>query len=114
MTISSDAMSPDQKVTLSFDLANTGKVEGTEIVQLYLRDLVASVVRPLKELKGFQKIHLQPGETRRVSFAIDRDLLSFYNSQLVWGAEAGDFKLMVGSASDDIRLEGSLKLLPSK
>jgi beta-glucosidase len=110
LTLSSAAMAPDQKVTLSFDLANTGKVEGTEIVQLYLRDMVSSVVRPLKELKGFQKIHLKPGEQRRVSFTIDRNLLAFYNSQLAWGAEAGDFKLMVGSASDDIRLEGALKL----
>jgi beta-glucosidase len=112
LTISSDAMSPAQTVTLSFDLTNTGKIEGTEIVQLYLRDMVSSVVRPLKELKGFQKIHLLPGEERRVSFTIDRNLLSFYNSQLAWTAEAGDFKLMVGSASDDIRLEGSLKLQP--
>ena len=110
LALSSAAMSPEQKVTLSFDLANTGKAEGTEIVQLYLRDMVSSVVRPLKELKGFQKIHLKPGEQRRVSFTIDRNLLSFYNSQLAWSAEAGDFKLMVGSASDDIRLEGELKL----
>ncbi|WP_043482482.1 glycoside hydrolase family 3 N-terminal domain-containing protein [Janthinobacterium sp. HH01] len=114
LTISSKEMAPSQQVTLSFDLANTGKAEGTEIVQLYLRDLVASVVRPVKELKGFQKIHLLPGEQRRVSFTIDRELLSFFNSQLVWGAEAGDFKLMVGSASDDIRLEGAVTLLPSK
>ncbi|WP_332854056.1 glycoside hydrolase family 3 N-terminal domain-containing protein [Duganella sp. S19_KUP01_CR8] len=114
LTVSSKEMSPSQQVTLSFDLANTGKAEGTEIVQLYLRDMVASVVRPVKELKGFQKIHLQAGEQRRVSFTIDRELLSFFNSQLVWGAEAGDFKLMVGSASDDIRLEGAVKLLPSK
>jgi beta-glucosidase len=110
LALSSAAMSPDQKVTLSFDLSNTGKAEGTEIVQLYLRDMVSSVVRPLKELKGFQKIHLKPGEQRRVSFTIDRNLLSFYNSQLAWSAEAGDFKLMVGSASDDIRLEGALTL----
>ncbi|RFP11336.1 MULTISPECIES: glycoside hydrolase family 3 N-terminal domain-containing protein [unclassified Duganella] len=114
LTISGKEMSPSQQVTLSFDLANTGKAEGTEIVQLYLRDMVASVVRPVKELKGFQKIHLQVGEQRRVSFTIDRELLSFFNSQLVWGAEAGDFKLMVGSASDDSRLEGALKLLPPK
>ncbi|WP_070358460.1 glycoside hydrolase family 3 N-terminal domain-containing protein [Duganella sp. HH105] len=114
LTISSKQMAPSQQVTLSFDLANTGKAEGTEIVQLYLRDLVASVVRPVKELKGFQKVHLLPGEQRRVSFTIDRELLSFFNSQLVWGAEAGDFKLMVGSASDDIRLEGAVTLLPSK
>lgn len=110
LTLSSPAMSGKDKVTLSFDLANSGKVEGTEIVQLYLRDMVSSVVRPLKELKGFQKVHLKPGETRRVSFTIDRDTLSFFNSQLAWGAEAGDFKLMVGSASDDIRLESALTL----
>jgi beta-glucosidase len=110
LTLSSLAMAGTQKVTLSFDLANSGKAEGTEIVQLYLRDMVSSVVRPLKELKGFQKVHLKPGETRRVSFTIDRDTLSFFNSQLAWGAEAGDFKLMVGSASDDIRLESTLTL----
>jgi beta-glucosidase len=110
LTLSSPAMSGAQKVTLSFDLANSGKVEGTEIVQLYLRDMVSSVVRPLKELKGFQKVHLKPGETQHVSFTIDRDTLSFFNSQLKWGAEAGEFKLMVGSASDDIRLESTLTL----
>jgi beta-glucosidase len=110
LTLSSPAMSGKDKVTLSFNLANSGKVEGTEIVQLYLRDMVSSVVRPLKELKGFQKVHLKPGETRRVSFTIDRDTLSFFNSQLAWGAEAGDFKLMVGSASDDIHLESTLTL----
>ncbi|MRX08446.1 glycosyl hydrolase [Pseudoduganella sp. FT25W] len=110
LRLSSPAMSGTQKVTLSFDLTNSGKVEGTEIVQLYLRDMVSSVVRPLKELKGFQKVHLKPGETRRISFTIDRDTLSFFNSQLKWGAEAGEFKLMVGSASDDIRLESTLTL----
>ncbi|SHN24967.1 beta-glucosidase [Duganella sacchari] len=110
LTLSSPSMNGAQKVTLSFDLANTGKVEGTEIVQLYLRDMVSSVVRPLKELKGFEKVRLKPGESRRISFTIDRDTLSFFNSQLTWGAEAGDFKLMVGSASDDIRLESTLKL----
>ncbi|MRW86068.1 glycosyl hydrolase [Pseudoduganella sp. FT26W] len=110
LTLSSPAMSGTQKVTLSFDLANSGKVEGTEIVQLYLRDMVSSVVRPLKELKGFRKVHLKPGETQRVSFTIDRDTLSFFDSQLKWGAEAGEFKLMVGSASDDIRLESTLTL----
>jgi beta-glucosidase len=110
LTLSSPTLAGTQKVTLSFDLVNSGKAEGTEIVQLYLRDLVSSVVRPLKELKGFQKVHLKPGETRRVSFTIDRDTLSFFNSQLAWGAETGDFKLMVGSASDDIRLESTLQL----
>ncbi len=96
--------------TLSFTLANTGKVAGEEVVQLYLRDLVASTVRPLKELKGFQKIALKPGEQKRVSFTIDRETLSFFNRQLVWDAEAGAFELMLGSASDDIRLRTTLEL----
>jgi beta-glucosidase len=98
LALSSTAMSPDQKVTLSFDLANTGKAEGTEIVQLYLRDMVSSVVRPLKELKGFQKIHLKPGEQRRVSFTIDRNLLSFYNSQLAWSAACASFRSPAATA----------------
>jgi len=106
-----EAIKSGQTATLSLDVTNSGKVEGDEVVQLYLRDMVASVVRPLKELKGFQKIHLKPGEQRRISFTIDKDLLSFFNSQLQWGAEPGDFKLMVGSASDDIRLEARLRLL---
>lgn len=110
LALSSAVMAGMQKVTLSFDLSNSGKVEGTEIAQLYLRDMVSSVVRPLKELKGFQKVRLKPGETRRVSFTIDRDTLSFFNRDLKWGAEPGEFKLMVGSASDDIRLESTLQL----
>ena len=110
LALSSATMAGAQKVTLSFDLSNSGKVEGTEIVQLYLRDMVSSVVRPVKELKGFQKVRLKPGETRRVSFTIDRDTLSFFNRDLKWGAEPGEFKLMVGSASDDIRLESTLQL----
>jgi beta-glucosidase len=109
--LSSDALQPGQSITLSLDIANTGKAAGTETVQLYIRDLVSSVVRPLKELKGFQQVRLQPGEQRRVSFTIDRNTLSFFNTQLKWGAEPGDFKLMVGSASDDIRAELPLRLL---
>jgi len=111
LALSSAQLAGTQKATLSFDLSNSGKVEGTEIVQLYLRDMVSSVVRPVKELKGFQKVHLKPGETRRVSFTIDREMLSFFNSQLKWGAEAGAFQLMVGSASDDIRLSTQLEYL---
>jgi beta-glucosidase len=72
--------------------------------------MVASIVRPVKELKGFAKVHLQPGERRRVTFTIDPDTLSFFNGQLKWGAEPGAFQLMVGSASDDIRLDTTLQL----
>jgi beta-glucosidase len=95
---------------LTVEVANTGKADGEEVVQLYLRDMVSSVVRPLKELKGFQKIRLRAGEKRTVSFTIDRDTLSFFNDELKWVAEPGEFKLMVGSASDDIRAETRLRL----
>lgn len=97
-------------IELSFTLANTGKVAGAEVVQLYLRDPVASVVRPLEELKGFQRIVLAPGEQRRVGFRIDREMLAFYNDRMQWTAEPGKFELMVGSASDDIRLRGEIEL----
>ena len=110
LRMSSDSMRADGTVTVSFMLANTGKRAGEEVVQLYLRDMVASVVRPVKELKGFQKLMLAPGEQRRISFTIDRNTLSFYNRQLVWGAEPGEFSIMIGSASDAIRLQGKLRL----
>ena len=98
------------RITLSFTLSNTGKMAGAEVVQLYLRDPVASVVRPLEELKGFQRIVLAPGEQRTVSFTVDREMLSFYDDRMRWTAEPGKFELMVGSASDDIRLRGEIEL----
>lgn len=100
-----------ETLTVSFDLSNKGKVAGEEVVQLYLRDVVSSVVRPVKELKGFQKILLQPGETRRVSFAIDRQSLSFFDHSLKQIAEPGTFDVMIGGASDAIRLQDSFELL---
>ena len=112
LRVSQTSMQADGKITLSFTLANTGKRAGSEVVQLYLRDPVASVVRPVKELKGFQLVKLQPGETRQVSFTIDRETLSFVDRKLAWTAEPGAFELMVGSASDDIRLRQAIELLP--
>jgi beta-glucosidase len=105
-------MTPDGKITLSFTVANTGRVAGAEVVQFYLRDPVASVVRPVQELKGFQRVLLQPGQRRTVSFTVDRETLSFFDRHLKWGAEPGRFDLMVGSASDDIRLRRSIELVP--
>ena len=110
LRLSSTRMAPDGKITLQFTLTNSGRVAGAEVVQLYLRDPVASVVRPVKELKGFQRIVLKPGEHRTVSFTIDRDTLSFFDRKLAWGAEPGTFELMVGSASDDIRLSQAIEL----
>ena len=110
LRVSSTRMAPDGKITLSFTLANSGRVAGAEVVQFYLRDPVASVVRPVKELKGFQRVVLKPGERRTVSFTIDRETLSFFDRKLAWGAEPGAFELMVGSASDDIRLRQTIEL----
>jgi beta-glucosidase len=110
LRLSTTGMGPDGKITLSFTLANSGPAAGAEVVQLYVRDPVASVVRPLKELKGFQRVVLQPGQAQTVSFTIDRETLAFYNRKLEWGAEPGKFELMVGSASDDIRLRQTIEL----
>ncbi len=107
---SSTTMRPDGKILLSFTLTNSGPVAGAEVVQLYLRDPVASVVRPLKELKGFQRVALQPGQAQTIAFTIDRETLAFYNRKLEWGAETGTFEVMVGSASDDIRLKQTIEL----
>jgi beta-glucosidase len=105
------SISGDEKLELSFTLTNTGKRKGEEVVQLYIQDLVASIVRPLKELKGFQKIMLNPGESKLIHFTIERNMLSFYNEDLQWTAEPGDFKLMIGAASDDIKLQTEIKLI---
>lgn len=95
----------DEKMEVSFTLKNTGNFAGEEVVQLYLQDKFASVVRPVKELKDFKKIMLKPGETKTVSFIIDQEKLSFYNQKLQWAAEPGVFKLMIGTASNNIRLQ---------
>jgi len=111
LALSQASMRQGDKVTLSFTLANTGKHAGEEVAQLYIRDPVASIVRPLMELKGFQKIKLEPGERRKLSFEIDRNLLAFHNRKLDRVAEPGEFELMVGTASDAIRLRGKLTLV---
>jgi beta-glucosidase len=110
LRLSRTSMAAGGRITLSFTLANTGPVAGAEVVQLYLRDPVASIVRPVRELKGFQRITLQPGQQQSVSFTIDQDSLAFFNRQLEWVAEPGKFELMVGSASDDIRLRETIEL----
>jgi beta-glucosidase len=112
LKISRPQLSAAETVQVQFTLTNTGPVAGEEVAQLYLRDPVASTVRPLKELKDFQKVSLKPGERKTLTFSINKDKLAFYNQQLAWVAEPGEFQLMVGSASDDIRLSGKVELLP--
>lgn len=91
-----------ESITASITVKNTGKVEGKEVVQLYLRDLVSSSTRPVKELKGFQKITLKPGESKEVDFTITEDDLKFYNDALKFVAEPGDFKVYIGGNSRDV------------
>ena len=98
--LSDTAFKGNGTITAKVTVTNTGSREGTEVVQLYIRDLVGSVTRPVKQLKGFQRICLQPGESREVSFTIDKEMLSFYRQDMSWGPESGDFHLFVGSASD--------------
>lgn len=104
-------MKKTDSIVVTMDIANTGSYAGEEVVQLYLRDRVGSVVRPVKELKDFKKLLLQPGEKKTIRFVISREKLSFYNAKLKWDAEPGDFDLMIGSSSADIRLKDSFRLL---
>ncbi|WP_113637658.1 beta-glucosidase BglX [Nubsella zeaxanthinifaciens] len=101
--ISSNNLKPGQKIKLTTTVTNSGKYAGEEVVQLYVRDLVGTSTRPVKELKGFQKISLQPGETKTVTFEIGEEMLRFYNSQLKYVSEAGDFKAFIGTNSRDVK-----------
>ena len=100
LKISSDKMTVTDKVTVSVDVTNTGNFDGKEVVQLYIRDLVGSVTRPIKELKGFQKIALKKGEKQTVTFDITVEELKFYNSDLQFIAEPGAFQVFAGTNSD--------------
>ncbi len=100
----------NETLKISFTLKNTGKYAGEETVQLYIRDLVSQPLRPVKELKDFKKVFLQPGESRQVTFTISRDMLYFYNDNLQYVTQPGDFQVMIGSASDDIRLKRTFEL----
>lgn len=111
LKLSNNKMKNNESIEVTVKITNTGKCAGEEVVQLYLRDKVGSVVRPIKELKDFQKIHLNAGETKVVKFSIDNQKLSFYNDKLEFKSEPGDFDLMIGSSSEDIRLRDSFELL---
>lgn len=104
--LSSKKMDKEGTIELTVSLKNTGKVEAREVVQLYLRDLYASVTRPVLELKGFQLITLAPGETREVKFNITEEMLQFYNVDKIWTSEPGDFEVMVGGNSRDLKKAG--------
>ncbi|OPC53364.1 glycoside hydrolase family 3 C-terminal domain-containing protein [Elizabethkingia bruuniana] len=97
-------MAQDGKITFTVSIKNTGKREGAEVAQLYISDLKSSVPRPVKELKGFEKINLKPGEQKEVSFTIDKSALSFFDAAThQWVAEPGEFEALVGASSSDIK-----------
>ena len=100
LEISKPKMTAGEKLKVTLKVKNTGNYDGKEVVQLYIRDVVGSVSRPMKELKGFQKIFLKKGEEKQVTFEIGIDDLKFYNSDLQFVAEPGNFEVFVGTNSD--------------
>lgn len=98
------------RVEISADIQNTGDRGGEEVVQLYLHDPIASVTRPVKELRGFKRVRIEPGEKKSVSFSLGKDELGFYNAAMKFVIEPGKIEVMVGSSSDDIRLKGAFEV----
>jgi beta-glucosidase len=111
LSLSSPKVKKGKTIEATVTVTNTGQVTGEETVQLYIRDLVGSVTRPVKLLKAFQKVAIPPGESRRITFTIDNDMLSFWRQDMTFGVEEGDFKVMVGGSSADL-LQASFTLVP--
>ncbi len=108
LTFDKNEITPNENFVAHFKIKNTGKVDGDEVAQLYIKDLYASVARPVIELKGFKRIHLEAGETKEVAFTITPDLLSMIDKNLHRVVEPGDFRIMIGASSKDIRLRGTI------
>lgn len=106
ITLSKQQITKADKLQISVPVTNSGDYDGEEVVQLYVRDMVGSVTRPVKELKGFKKITLKKGETSTVTFEISADDLKFYDKEMRWTAEPGDFTVFVGSNSRDVQSAG--------
>ena len=111
LKLSKTKMKASETIEVTMDITNIGKYAGEEVVQLYLQDKFATLIRPIIELKDFQKLKLGVGETKTIKFIIDNQKLSFYNEKLVFDSETGDFNLMIGSSSEDIRLKSSFELI---
>ncbi len=108
LRFSKDSISKTDSAEVTLTLKNTGKMEGDEIVQLYIRDLIASVTRPVLELKGFQRIHLEPGEAKKISFMITPEMLAMLDEDLNRVIEPGEFRIMIGSSSRNLKLKKNL------
>ena len=101
LTLDKSSFSKDGSINASITIKNTGEYDGEEVVQLYIQDIIASVTRPVKELKGFKKITLKKGESKTVTFTIDEKTIEFYGTDMRLTAEAGDFNLWIGKNSAD-------------
>ena len=110
ITLSTKELQQNGSIKATVTVTNTGKTDGEEVVQCYIRDMVGSVTRPVKELKGFEKIFLKAGESKEVSFTITPDLLAFHRLDMTYGTEPGDFKLFIGGNSRDVK-ETAFKLI---
>ena len=103
VSLSQDEMSPDSEVIASVNVKNTGNYEAKETVQLYIHDVYSTSTRPVKELRGFEKISLKPGESRTVEFRINAEILSYFNHELEWVCEEGDYEIMIGPDSERLQ-----------
>jgi beta-glucosidase len=103
ISLSSNTLNSSGRIIATVNVTNTGTRSGKETVQMYIRDMVGSIARPVKELKGFKQIVLQPGETQKVSFTISVNDLKFYNSDLKYVYEPGVFKVFIGTNSADVK-----------
>ena len=114
LRLSKSDISPEETLEVTVDVTNSGHRAGTEVVQLYVRDPESSLQRPVKELKGFSKVTVQPGETRAVSFSLDRRAFAYWDdAEQRWTSEAGDFEVMIGRSAADLRLAAQVRLTES-
>jgi beta-glucosidase len=113
LQLSAQTIRPDGRLTASVEVENTGARAGDEVVQLYIRDVASSVTRPVRELKGFERVRLRPGEKRRVTFQIGPEQLGFYNRELRFVVEPGEFKVFAGTNSQE-GLEASFNVIGNR
>ena len=113
LEIENREIAPGEETRICCTVENTGKCAGDEVVQLYLRDRFSSMTRPVKELAGFTRVHLEPGEKVRLSFTVRSDQTAFLDRQMNWKVEKGEIDAEIGSSSEDIRLDGSYRITDS-
>ena len=113
LRLSARSLTPNEPLKVRLDVTNTGKITGKEVVQLYVRDVNSTVARPPKELKGFTKVELAPKQTRTITFSLDREAFWFFDlTRNAWTTEPGDFEILIGASSRDIRLSETFTLAP--